>query len=85
MANTQTPVSKLAEAVMRAALAVITQSGKKVADVDQAVQVVTDEVREFIQGPRYADERECLKLGTVNERYIMASVVSSCVLKIKTL
>lgn len=77
-----TPVQALAETVLKATLRVITSSGKRVADTDQALAAVRAEVIEFLSGDRYQNERDCIRRGTVNPQVVIASIVASCVLRV---
>ena len=75
------PITPLAEAVMHGVVASGCMKGHT--DLDLACRVMRTEVLAFLTGPEYAHERDCIRLGTLNERYVIASVVLSCVVKIQ--
>ena len=71
---------------LRAKSLVIESSGGRVAryshNIERALQIMRAEIKEFVAGPAYADERACVQAGTVSEQVVMASLVASCILKI---
>lgn len=83
-ATSTDPISTLAEGVMRSVVDVWARSGKKAVDLDQAVSVMRSEVKSFLTGPAYADSRECLRLGTLSEQWILADLVTAILEKIPT-
>ena len=69
---------------MRSVADVWARSGKKPVDLDQAVSVMRSEVLAFLKGPEYADSRECLRLGTLSEKWILADLVTAILEKVPT-
>ena len=52
------------------------------ANMDRAITVMRAEIKAFLTGDDYADERDTVLNGSVHPGYVMASVVASCVNKI---
>lgn len=52
-------------------------------NMTRAIEVMRAEAKAFLAGAEYADERDTILAGTVHPGYIMASVVASCVTKIR--
>lgn len=52
-------------------------------NIDQAVTVMRAEIKAFLTGDDYADERATVLANSVHPGYVMASVVASCVSKIR--
>lgn len=78
--NTTESVTVIAQTVMRgvAATGAVTE-----ANIDRAIEVMWAEIKLLIGGEEYADERAGILNGTVSERTVLASVVASCVQKMK--
>lgn len=74
-------VTKLYDTVMRGVVAAIPH-GKTVADYRQAVAVMRSEIKSLLTGAEYADARECVFRGSLNDRYIIWLVVTNCLSKI---
>jgi hypothetical protein len=72
-------VERLSQFLMKA---VVETGAVTEENAEKAVQVMRSELHEFLTGERYKNERESLLEGTMNERYVMASVVASCVERI---
>lgn len=70
----------ICNAVMRGVVAagVVTD-----ANMTAAIAIMRAEVKALLFGPGYADERAAVLARSVNEAYVVASVVASCVLKIR--
>jgi hypothetical protein len=85
--NQEVPMTNLSafcEALMTAVANTVVTSGRKISDYGQASEVLKAEMKAFLFGAEYANERACVLAGTLNERYAIASLVASCLLKIKT-
>ena len=76
-------VDALCEAVMHAVAAGIRDAGRKVRDYQQATDVVRQEIKDLLFGERYAVEREALRLRSVSDQTVIASVVASCLTRIE--
>jgi len=50
-----------------------------------ASEIMKAEVKSFLFGDEYKNERECVLAGTVHQNTVVASVVASCVNKINKL
>lgn len=73
------PITLLANTLMRAVVrAGCIRSADK--DGDIAVRVMREELKAFVAGPAYADERELAKTG--GHQLAMASLVTACVSRI---
>ena len=55
------------------------------ANMQIAVEVMRAELMSFLSGAEYADERECIKAGTVSEQVVWASMVLGAANKIRAL
>lgn len=75
-------VKEISNAVMRGTALLIKQSGKHVADYAQACEAIKSEIRAFLFGAEYEDERICLMRRSVHEGYIVASVCAGALGKI---
>ena len=52
-------------------------------NMDRAIEVMRAEAKAFLTGEEYADERDTVLVGSVHPGHVMASVVASCVIKIR--
>ncbi len=52
-------------------------------NMDLALTVMRAEIKDFLTGEAYADERDAVQATSVHPGYVMASVVASCVNKIR--
>ncbi len=52
-------------------------------NMTRAIEVMRSEAKAFLTGAEYADERATVLNGSIHPGYIMASVVASCVTKIR--
>jgi hypothetical protein len=77
-------LSSLCDSLMRSVVSAIYSSGREIMDCEQASQVLRQEMKDFLFGASYENERYCLMSGTLSEQYILASIVSSCIIKIQT-
>ena len=78
------PIAALADNVMRGVVSagVIRNTGGDDDNVAAAVEIMRDEIKAFIAGDRYADERECLRNGSLHEGYVLGAIVANCVSRI---
>ncbi len=53
------------------------------ANIDRALMVMRAEIKDFLTGDDYADERATVLANSVHPGHVMASVVASCVIKIR--
>lgn len=53
------------------------------AEVKRAVEIMRAEIRSFLSGHEYENERTCILAGTMSQEWVLASVVASCISKIK--
>jgi len=73
--------ASFADSVMRGVVAAAADSVRQ--DIDRAIRIMRAECKAFLFGDEYADERDCVMRGSVSQRYAIASVVASCVEKIR--
>lgn len=52
-------------------------------NIDRAVTVMRAEIKDFLTGENYADERDTMLRASIHPGYVMASLVASCVIKIR--
>lgn len=76
-------VKEISNAVMRGTAMLIKQSGKQVADYAQACEAIKSEIRVFLFGEEYLDERICVMRRSVHDGYILASVCAGAMAKIQ--
>lgn len=75
------PITALANTIMRGVIATdVIALGD---DLTRPIEIMRAEIKEFVAGEKYADERACILAGTVHESAILASVIADCVLQIK--
>ena len=48
-------------------------------NAEKACEVMRKEVKAFLFGNKYENHRECVQYGTINDNYIIASIVAECV------
>jgi hypothetical protein len=78
---TDRAITALAESIMRG----VVKSGVDLSTdtkIDNAIKVMRAEMMAFLTGDEYAAERECVMLKSLDERYVVASVVAGCVAKL---
>ena len=51
-------------------------------NIDRAVVIMRAEIKALFTSDRYADSREAIALGSINEQYVVALVIAECVDKI---
>ena len=52
-------------------------------NIDRAIEVMRAETKDFFFGENYADERATVLANSVHPGFVMASVVASCISKIR--
>jgi hypothetical protein len=72
-----TTIKALADRLMRA---VVATGAVRKEDAELACAVMREELKEFLTGPRYADERELAKTG--GDALAFASLVTACAARI---
>lgn len=76
-------VSALCNSVMHAVAAGIRNAKRKPRDLDQVVAVMRDEIKAFVFGPQYADERACVLNRSVADAWIVAAISAQCISRIE--
>ena len=72
------PIKNLATALMRAVVAsgaIRNEPGND--NIDDAVQIIREELKEFLVGPKYANERSIVETG--GHQLAFASLAAECV------
>ncbi len=64
-------------------VAVVNSGSVNEQNIDRALEVMRAETKSFIFGKNYADERATVLANSVHPGYVMASVVASCISKIR--
>lgn len=77
---TADPITALADTLMRAVVASGAIRRGDDRDIETAVLVMREEVKEFLAGDRYADERSLAQTG--QHVLAMASLTATCVTRI---
>ena len=74
-------VTALCEAVMQG---VANALRGRITDLDAAIAIMREEVKAFLNpdDPRYAAERDCVRLRSLHDGYIIADIVSRCIERI---
>lgn len=80
---TESAVKQISETIMQGVAVLIRETGKQVADYGQATEVIKAEIKAFLFGDEYADERYCLINRTLHERVILSSVCLGAFQKIR--
>ena len=52
-------------------------------NMTRAIEIMRAEAKAFLTGEEYAAERDTVLAGSIHPGYVMASVVASCVIKIR--
>lgn len=74
LTENESAVREISQKVMQGVAVLIRQSHRRVTDYKQATQAIRDEVKAFLFGAEYADERVCLLRRSVPQSAIVASV-----------
>lgn len=78
------PITTLANGIMTAVAEAWARGRVKPQDLDQAVQVMRDQLKSFLTGQEYQDTREALLAGTLSQQWAMADLVTGILTKIPT-
>ena len=49
---------------------------------EKAVEIMREEAKAFFTEPKYQEARECVMNGTIDDRYVMANIITECVSRI---
>jgi len=74
-------ISELTQTIADQSIRIIVGAGKSIKNLDQFKSVIKDELKAFLFGDQYKEERECIKAGTLSDKYIIASIIASVIQK----
>ena len=82
--NQETTIDELCDRLMRDVVRTMTEIGSPIGNkhVDAACEIMRAEMKEFIAGQAYAEEREAIRLGSIHHGVVWRSVVAGCCTKI---
>lgn len=78
-------VSSISQAVMRGVAGLFINAGIAPSDYAKATEIIRAEIKAFLFGDEYLDERICVLRRSLNEQVVIASVCLSAFNKIRAL